>query len=221
MRILGISGSPRGEQSESRKLVERVLEGAQASGAEMELVDLSKLHLSFCTACSACHVTGKCPVKDDIEPLKAKMLEADGLVLGSPLYFNGVTAQLKTLLDRLSHIIHCQLFLGKYACSVATSGSTEYDITLHYMNEELVLLGCTVVGGVGAAAPIPGAVQKAGEDAYALGRKLAGDIQNHTIYESQAPLHAEMHERFKRLISFNKDTWPYEYDYWVKQNWLD
>ncbi len=211
MHILGISGSPRGPRSNTRGLVERVLEGARVSGAEVEFFDLSTMNLAYCTACGACHVKGTCPIKDDIEPLLEKMLTADGLVLGSPLYFNGVTAQLKTVLDRLSHAIHCQLFLGAYACSVATSGSAEYDMALTYMNDLLVRLGCAVVGGVGAAASDPGALKAAGEDAFNLGRDLVQAIKERRTYPEQNAVHAAMRERFERLVSFNKDTWPCEY----------
>lgn len=113
MRILGISGSPRGQESNTRKLVERVVEGAKSVGAEAELVDLSEMNIAYCVACNACHITGKCTRKDDMIELHQKMLTCDGLVLGSPVYFSSVTAQLKTVIDRLSDVIHCQHFLGQ------------------------------------------------------------------------------------------------------------
>ena len=50
------------------------------------------------------------------------MMDADGIVLGSPNYINQVTAQLKTVLDRMADSIHCQSFAGKYGCGVCTAG---------------------------------------------------------------------------------------------------
>ncbi len=63
MHILGISGSPRGEQSTTRRLVEYVLQGAKTCGATVELVDLGKLRLAYCTACGVCHVKGDLPTE--------------------------------------------------------------------------------------------------------------------------------------------------------------
>lgn len=138
MHIIGISGSPRGRRSETRRLVEKVLEGARAAGAEVEFVDLGDVRIDYCVACDSCHITGTCSRDDEFEPLREKLLAADGLVLGSPLYFNSVTAQLKTMIDRLAEIIHCQLFLGKYACSVCVSGGEEHDVGTSYMNDLLL-----------------------------------------------------------------------------------
>jgi len=220
MRILGISGSPRGRNSNTRRLVERVLEGARSAGAETELVDLGELDIDFCTACGVCHVKGTCVLTDGIEPLRAKMLAADGLVLGSPVYFEGVTAQLKTVIDRLSDVVHCQKFLGKYGCSVGTSGGPEYDSVIDYTNDILVRFGCAVVGGVGASMSAPGSFDAAQSSAVELGRDLVRAFEDKRTYPDQDKLHAAMHERFKRLIIANKDTWPHEYEYWRGKGWL-
>lgn len=220
MLVLGISGSPRGLQSTTRVLVERVLQGAKESGAEVEFVDICAVNVAFCTGCGACHVTGKCPLKDDFGPVREKMLAADGIVLGSPLYFNSVTAQLKAAIDRLSGPIHCQMFLGKHACSVASAGAPEADIATNYMNEILVRLGATVVGSAGAAPAIPGAMEAAEQESLALGRDLVKAITEQRTYPEQEAVHAEMLARFKRLIAHYKESWPYEYNYWAERNWL-
>lgn len=220
MRILGISGSPRGRQSDSRRLVQRVLEGALASGAEVELIDLGEVNVAYCTGCGACHVVGTCPLKDEFAPIREKLLAADGVVLGSPLYFNTVTAQLKTVIDRLSQVVHCQMLLGKYGCSVATSGAPEYELATTYMNDILMRLGCTVIGSAGAAPAMPGAMEAAERDALALGADLVKAFDEQRTYPEQEAMHAEMYDRFKHLLSFNRDNWPWEYKYWADQNWL-
>ena len=220
MRIIGVSGSPRGRQSNTRKLVERVLEGAREAGAEVELVDLGEMKIEYCVACDYCHAKGPCSRKDEFAPLRERMLAADGLVFGSPLYFDTVTAQLKTLIDRLPQVVHCQQFLGKYACSVATSGSGDYQMAIDYMNGVLMRLGCSIVGGVGGAVAIPGSLQAAELSALALGRDLAQAITEQRQYPDQEPVHADMRERFQRLVTFRKDDWAWEYDYWKQQGWL-
>jgi len=212
MRILAICGSPRGKQSSTRRLIEKVLEGAVSAGANTELVDLSEVAVSYCKACGACHVSGNCPIQDDFEPVRGKMLACDGLVLGSPNYFNTVTAQLKSVLDRLSSEIHCQEFLGKYACCVTTAGGPEFDMVNDYLTGVLVRLGCSAVGSAGAGMSIPGSFDQAQQDALALGRDLVNAIQEKRAYPEQEPVHKAMHERFKHLVSLNKDTWRHEYD---------
>ncbi len=221
MRVLGICGSPRGQRSGTRRLAQCVLTGAQAAGADVEFVDLGDLSLAYCTACDSCHATGTCPRTDDIPPLRQKMLAADGLVLGSPLYFNSVSAQLKTVMDRLADVIHCQLFLGKYACSVCVSGGAEHDVGVEYINAVLVRYGCTVIGGVGCTRSIAGSFERGERAAQALGRDLVQAIQEKGTYPEQDAVHAEMFDRFRRLITLNKDHWPHEYNYWLARNWLD
>ncbi len=62
---------------------------------------------------------GECIYDDDFVELNRKILDCDGLVLGSPNYFRSVTAQMKTIIDRMGDTVHCQLLTGKYGCSVA------------------------------------------------------------------------------------------------------
>jgi len=220
MKIIGISGSPRGEKSSSRRLLECVLEGAERVGAEVELIDLSSIKLEYCAACETCHISGTCTRDDDFWHIHDKMISSDGIVLASPVYFNSVTAQLKTVVDRLSDVVHCLKFLGKYACSVSTAGGLEHDLAIKYMNELLMRFGCSVVGGVSAAMSVPGSLEKAEQEASELGKELALAISEKREYPEQMAVHSAMRERFKRLIMINKDNWPYEYSYWAERGWL-
>jgi multimeric flavodoxin WrbA len=220
MRILGISGSPRGANSNTRRLVELVLQGAKSAGAETELVDLSEIKITYCIACGVCHVNGDCTRDDEFDPLREKMLSSEGIVLGSPDYFESVTSQLKTVIDRLSDAIHCQLFLGKYACSVVTAGGPDYDQVIRYMNGVLVRLGCSVVGGLGAMMSIPGSLDAAEQQALPLGVELVKAISEQRTYPDQDAVHAAMRDRFKMLVTLNKESWPYDYDCWKRKGWL-
>ncbi|MHB9026733.1 MAG: flavodoxin family protein [Armatimonadota bacterium] len=217
MKILGIVGSPKGPKSATRKLVGAVLDGARAAGAEVELVDLSKLSIDYCHACGACYVKGECPHQDDFPPLLKKMMSSDGLVWGSPDYFRSVSGQMKTMLDRMADAMHCQAFLGKYACAVSTSGSRDYPEVTDYLGDLLVRFGASVVGSIGA----PGmAVDEVVEEATSLGGALVDAIRTQRVFPEQEPMHAAMLERFKFLINMNKDTWTHEYNYWQNMGWL-
>jgi len=98
MKVIGISASPKMEKSQTRRLVMGVLEGARQAGADVTLVDICSLEIKYCTACGTCYAKGECIHDDDFPVILEKMLDADGIVWGSPNYINSVTAQLKTLL---------------------------------------------------------------------------------------------------------------------------
>ncbi len=99
MKILGLSCSPR-ETGNTVTLLKQALAGAQFEGAETELYSVAGKDLKPCDACMACNKTGLCNMKDDMPELFSKILSADGVIFGSPVYFYGMTAQAKAIIDR-------------------------------------------------------------------------------------------------------------------------
>jgi len=99
MKVLGIVCSPRvGGNTEA--LMEKALSSAQEAGAEVELLSLAKKDIRFCDGCETCIETGKCHINDDMQAIYLKLTEADGIILGTPVYFWTVTAQAKAFMDR-------------------------------------------------------------------------------------------------------------------------
>lgn len=127
MKILGICGSPRGNKSQTKKLLIKFIEKCEKLNAETEIIDLSKYKVNFCYACEICHKEEKCPLNDDRNLIVEKMLLSDGIVFASPVYIDNVSAQIKALFDRTSHFIHCLRLFGKYTCGIVTSGSGKGD----------------------------------------------------------------------------------------------
>ncbi|MDD1762467.1 MAG: flavodoxin family protein [Methanothrix sp.] len=219
MKILGICGSPRGSKSTTLRLVEAVLDGAKASGAEFELIDVCKLDLKFCKACQVCFKTGKCVHKDDFQGIYDKILAADGIVWGSPNYFHTVTAQMKIFIDRMADAVHCQLFDGKYCCSVASGGSN-YDEVTTYLDRLMVGFGAFVTGSAGAImAQGPDAMEGAVKKSFLLGKSLVEDIKTKRDYVEQRGMQKGAREHFKNLVKMNKDCWVHEYEHWERLNW--
>ncbi len=215
MKIIGINASPKMEKSQTRRLVLGVLEGARQTGADVTFVDICSLEIKYCTACGTCYAKGECIHDDDFPVILEKMLDADGIVWGSPNYINSVTAQLKTLLDRMADSIHCQSFTGKYGCAVSTAGGSMAEEVADYMNETMRNLGATTVGKVAVLLGAdPNAIVPAEKQAKELGRKLADAIRTQWKDPAQDKYHKERREYFKRLVMFNKDLWTHEYDYW-------
>ena len=105
MKVLGISASPKGKESQTLRLVVGVLDGAEVEGAETELIDVCDYDLEFCTACGTCYAKGECIHTDDYGEIFGKILDADGIVLGSPNYIDSVTAQLKVLQEIITLIV--------------------------------------------------------------------------------------------------------------------
>jgi multimeric flavodoxin WrbA len=221
MKILGINSSPRGKNSRTLKLVNAVLDGAKQRGAETELVDIGALDMQYCIGCQVCYAEGECIQEDDLTELWAKMMRADGIVLGSPVYINGVTAQLKTVIDRLADAIHCQMLVGKYGCAVTTAGSSGISEVLRYMNYFLNELGAVTVGEVGVAVGSnPAALDAAITEARNLGQTLADAIQTKRHYNDQESEIAERGAFFRQLVKANKEAWRHQYDYWLERGWM-
>ncbi len=219
MKILGICASPRGSKSTTLRLVQAVLDGATNAGATVELVNVCDLDIKYCNACQVCFKKGKCVHKDDFEGLYSKILAADGIVWGSPNYFHTVTAQMKTLIDRMADAVHCQLLTGKYCCSVATGGNN-YDQVTDYLDDLMMNFGALVSGNVGAQmSKGPGALEEAEKKAHQLGKVLAEDIRLKRDYIGQREMQEEIRSYFKNLVKMNKDNWEHEYEYWNQINW--
>lgn len=219
MKIIGVNGSPHGQKSTTRVLVNAVLRGAEEGGAETGFVDAAALTIRPCSACTLCYQTGECPKQDDFAALYEKMLEADGVVFGSPNYIDNVSAQMKVVFDRMADTVHCQLFAGKYGCAVATAGGSGADDIVAYLNHVLQIFGADTVGAAYAnLADGPDALKYAEDQAFALGKDLASAIAAHREYPEQAAFHAEMAARMKALVSANKDLWKHQYEYWAAQD---
>jgi multimeric flavodoxin WrbA len=174
--------------------LEEALRGAEREGANIERLYLGDVTIIPCKECHGCDDTGKCILLDDMENIYPKLLEADVVILASPIFFYGVTAWAKALIDRSQALwarkyLLKDLLLGRegkkrkgFFISVgATKGPKVFDgaiLTVKYffdvLNAEYV--GELVFRGVEAKGDIlkhPEAVQQAVE----AGRKLVSDLK--------------------------------------------
>lgn len=99
MKILMLLGSPRPEGT-TAVLADAFRKGAEESGNHVEEISCAKLHIHPCIGCGNCHRHGVCVWTDDMPKVEKKVLESDVLVYVTPVYYAGVTAQLKTVMDR-------------------------------------------------------------------------------------------------------------------------
>jgi multimeric flavodoxin WrbA len=100
LQLLCIAGSPRRGGNTDRLLNEAVA-GAAAYGANIKHITLADLEISPCQHCDGCVQTGgRCVVEDDMQWIQQDLREFDRFILASPIFFMGVTAQTKTMIDR-------------------------------------------------------------------------------------------------------------------------
>lgn len=97
--VLIISSSPR-KGGNSDILCDQFAKGALEVGHKVEKIRVAEKNIGYCRACYACKNSGKCVINDDMAEVLQKMIDADVIVLASPVYFYSVDAQLKALIDR-------------------------------------------------------------------------------------------------------------------------
>lgn len=100
LSVLGIACSPRRNGNTTKLLLEGI-KTAQAEGHITELVYLSDLKINPCQGCGACSVKGICVINDDIPKLQEKLIQFDRFIIAAPIYFMGVNAQTKIMIDRM------------------------------------------------------------------------------------------------------------------------
>ncbi|MDO8127681.1 MAG: flavodoxin family protein [Candidatus Brocadiales bacterium] len=98
-KLLAIAGSPR-KGGNTDLLLEEAIRASHQAGVEALLLRVSELKLSPCTACGTCWKSGECVQQDDMQTVYTHLLDSHYIVIASPLYFMGVNAQLKALIDR-------------------------------------------------------------------------------------------------------------------------
>jgi multimeric flavodoxin WrbA len=106
MKVLAINGSPR-SGGNTEIMIGRVFESLAKAGIETEMVQIGGRAVRGCTACCICResLDNRCVIASDpVNDIIAKMLEADGILLGSPTYFSDVTAEMKALIDRAGYV---------------------------------------------------------------------------------------------------------------------
>ena len=120
MKILGVVGSPR-KGGNTEILMGEVLRVTQEAGCETEMFRMSEKRVAPCDACAACFETGSCVIQDDMQELYAMLDRADGIILGSPVYFGSVSAQTKAIMDRMFSLLPRRALKDKVAGSLVVT----------------------------------------------------------------------------------------------------
>jgi multimeric flavodoxin WrbA len=184
LKVLGIMGSPR-IKGNTDLLLDEALKGVQSRGAEVEKITVSNLKISPCREIYACLKDGKCPLHDDMDNIYPKLVNADAVIIASPIFFYTVSAQLMALVSRCQALWSRRYVLnmdipkkkGVFIAVGATKGARLFDgpkLTIRYFfkainadyTDELLIRGIDKKGEIKEH---PTALT----DAYELGKRLA------------------------------------------------
>ncbi|HJB18245.1 MAG TPA: flavodoxin family protein [Candidatus Bariatricus faecipullorum] len=177
MKIMVLEGSPNRHGS-SNMLAEAFIRGAREAGHSVEVTDAAHAGIHPCTGCIHCGYEGPCAQKDEMEQIRPRILEADMLVFVTPLYYYGMSAQLKILIDRFcafnSSIQRRHMKSALLAAAWNSDGWTFEALDAHYRT--LVrYLNLEDMGEVlGAGCGTPSMTKHSGfvQQAYELGKSL-------------------------------------------------
>lgn len=152
MKVLGISGSPR-KDGNTAILIRTIFQELNDQGIDTELIQISDVAIKGCIACGGClvHKNKQCVIKgDNFNECFAKMVDADGIILGSPVYSADITSQMKALIDRASIVLAANKGLLKYKVGAAVvaarrGGAMSAVDTLHHFlhSKEMFIVGST------------------------------------------------------------------------------
>jgi multimeric flavodoxin WrbA len=197
LRILGVSGSPR-EAATSILVQAALLGAASVDDADTEYVSLAGKRIEPCNGCAPCNAAGHCLIDDDMQPMYARLLAADVVIVGSPVYYGAPSALCKAFMERVQGLgIKEKKLRMKIGGAIATGGSrnggqesTLASIHLWFHILEMIPIGITAPvtqwGATGNAGyeveaihddvvplKLAGTTVKSTQIAWMYGRKLA------------------------------------------------
>ena len=175
--ILVISSSLR-NRSNSEILADAFIKGAEAAGHNVEKVSLKNKSIAFCKGCLACQKIGTCVIKDDAPAITEKMCQADVIVFATPVYYYGMSGQLKTMLDRANSLFTADYKFRKIYALISAAEDEPYtpEKTITGIQgwidcfENVKLAGTVFAGGVTAENDIAG--HQALKEAEELGKNV-------------------------------------------------
>lgn len=160
MKILVLTGSPR-KNGNSNTLADNFIKGAEEAGHTVERFDAAFKDVHPCIACNKCGMNGACVFKDDFEFVRQHIIDADAVVFATPMYYFGISAQLKAVIDRF-YAINGQIHRPKKAVLLMTYADTgeaeaepiikHYEVLLNYLGGQNA--GTVIASGVWPAGAV-------------------------------------------------------------------
>ena len=220
MKIVIINASFRKNGATAKVLSEFINQLRPCGNVDIAMFHLSDLKIEYCQGCCGCYKTGQCFIEDDANMLTQAIVEADGVVIGTPNYVSNVSGQLKTLIDR-AHFVLPQLLKGKHTIGVVTyenvMGASAYGV----LKNLFVLSGAETANKIIAKTPLnsdPTANERVKADVKRKAAKLY-----HAIRKKKA---SSLLNRIVHFFAFNFVIKPFvlkkgQAYQGVRQHWTD
>lgn len=147
LKVVGIVGSPR-SGANTEYMVRYTLEELEKLGFETEVVTLHDKTINYCVGCDSCKETNECTISDDMQELTKKVADADGIIMGSPVYFGNITGLAKSFIDRLRPLRNVHAFKYKVCGAITTGGFRNggQETAIHSIYDFFLIQGGIVVG---------------------------------------------------------------------------
>ena len=151
MKVLGINGSAR-KDSHTTRLMKYIFEELNKEGIETKLITLYDKKINHCHACWACQGRKNCVYQDDFHDVFNQMMEADGMILGSPVYMANISSSMQALLERAAVVLDMNKenlsMKYKVGASIVSlrrgGGLNAVDAMNHFfLNHEIIVVGST------------------------------------------------------------------------------
>jgi multimeric flavodoxin WrbA/putative sterol carrier protein len=218
-RVVAVNGSPHEGFGNTSQMLAMLGENLSREGLELEEIFLSQYQIGFCTGCATCLEDGACWVRDDYNSVVRNVLEADAVILASPVYFFNVTAQMKTFLDRSLGYGHRPRGDWKPGLTLSVSAGHGETWVADYLGRVLRTFGAFPVGKFTAIAVGPGeflgreAVEARAAD---LARDLARAVKEGRRYPA-TDQDLGYWQFMSNLIKENRDFMAADYEHWQER----
>lgn len=227
MNVLLINGSPQynGNTNSILEIItQKITTNKYDEKTSFTTIPLSNMAIEYCHGCRVCFTKSEilCPYKDDIVSIKSRMVEADIIIIGSPVYVEDVTGLMKNWIDRMAYNCHRPFLNGKPVYIFTVSGARASLHAIKTMKHAMIAWGAEIVN----------------YDNYSMGNKMelkkAEMLCDKQIEERVNEIfHIYKSKKISTysLVAFNvqKQFWlrknkvkePYDYNYWIEQGWLN
>ena len=194
MKALILLGSYRSQGNTARLAAlvhDGLVQAAEQRGeaTATETINLGHIKMDPCHGCRVCFDRGedRCPLHDDMPAVKAKMREADALIVATPVYVDDVSGLTKTWIDRLAHVCHRPEFAGKCAYVLVTTGGTPTAHARRTLTVALRTWGYHLVGErgfvTGGLMPDPELRDRHRSAAQQIGRQMVAAVLDHAALD--------------------------------------
>ncbi|MEW6657512.1 MAG: NAD(P)H-dependent oxidoreductase [Thermodesulfobacteriota bacterium] len=222
-QVAALNGSPHEGFGNTSQMLAMLKEHLAEEGFALEEIFLSQQQIEYCTGCAVCLEKGACWIRDDHKGVVKRLLDADAVILASPVYFHQVTGQMKTFLDRSLGYGHRPRGTWKPGLAVSVSAGWGETQVAQYLAGLLGVYGAFAVGQLTAIAVGPGAFWgKEAVEARAgdLARDLARAVKEGRRYPP-TDRDLDYWHFMGGLIKENRDFMKADFEHWQKLGILD